>query len=349
MSDGEPKTGSKRLLVVIGVILLVVVLGAGVLLRPVPPEPANGEQQGSHKPLTRCSLRLKWILVSGFAGELAAKDRGYFEEEGLDVTILPGGFQNKPEKLVAAGSDTFGITGADGVLLARQQGVPLIAFAAQYSRNATAFFSLKSSGITKPQQFAGKKIGVKYGLEMDPIYRALLKKASVDSSGITEVPMSYSIAPLLEGKVDVFPSYMNSIFPAVTEKGVEVNVIDPNDYGVRFHGNVYFCTERTYREHPELVLAFARAVIKGWRWAAENPDKVGELVKKFNPEADPATEVKALRVILPYLKPENGKIGWLDREVVETTRTVLMEAGLLKKAIPLDEAFTWDVLRQIHE
>jgi len=349
MSDGELKAGNKRLFIVIGVILLVVVVGAVVLLKSAAPEPAKDGQQGSQKTLTRCSLRLKWILVSGFAGELAAKDQGYFEEEGLDVTILPGGFENKPEKLVAAGSDTFGITGADGVLLARQQGVPIVAFAAQYSRNATAFFSLKSSGITKPQQFAGKKVGVKYGLEMDPIYRALLKKTGVDASGITEVPMSYSIAPLLEGQVDVFPSYMNSIFPAATKKGAEVNVIDPNDYGVRFHGNVYFCTEETYKNKPELVSAFARAVIKGWQWAAENPAKVGELVKKFNTEADPEAEVEAFRVVLPYLKPANGKIGWLNRTVVEGTKAILMDAGSLKKDVPIDEAFTWDILNQIYK
>ncbi len=348
MSESETKTRRKLLGTIAGVVLLGLIL-AIVLIKVLPQETPNGNQNGRPKSPIPCSLRLKWILVSGFAGELAAKDQGYFEEEGLDVTILPGGFQNKPEKLVAAGSDTFGITGVDGILLARQQGVPIIAFAAQYARNATAFFSLKTSGITKPEHFAGKKIGVKYGLEMDPIYRALLKRANVDASGITEVPMSYSIAPLLEGQVDVFPSYMNSIFPAVTEKGVEVNVIDPSDYGVRFHGNVYFCTEETYRNRPGVVLGFARAVIKGWRWAEQNPDKVGELVKKFNAKAVPATEEKAFRVILPYLRPENDKIGWLDRKVVETTKSILTDSGLLKKDIPLDEAFTWDILHKVYE
>ena len=322
-------------------VLTILVMAAGCS------KPTDTGAKSEPKAPVKCSLRLKWIMVSGFSGELAAKENGYFAEEGLDVTVLPGGMENKPEKLVAAGADTFGITGADGILLARAKGIPLVAFAAQYARNAAAFFSLKDSGITEPNDFAGKKIGVKYGTEMDPIYRALIKNCAVDTSGTTEVPMSYSIAPLLDGQVDVFPSYMNSIFPYVTEKNVVVNVIDPDKYGIHFHGNVYFCAEKTLRENPELVVGFTRAVLKGWEWASENPDKVGELVKKYNPTADPDSEVKALHVILPYLLPENGKLGWMDRVVVEQTKAILRDAGVLEGDVAIDDCFTWSILDEI--
>ena len=312
--------------------------------------PASAISSGSKpKVLTPVNLRLKWIMVSGFAGEMAAKDLGYFQDEGLDVTLLSGGFENKPEKIVASGADTFGITGVDGILLARANGMPLVAFAAQYARNATAFFSLKGSGITRPEDFAGKKVGVKYGLEMDPIYRALMKKYNVDQSGIKEIPMSYSIAPLLEKQVDVFPSYMNSIFPAVTNQGVEVNVIDPFDYGVRFHGNLYFCTEETLKEKPEVVAAFTKAVIKGWEWANANPEKVGDLVFKFNEKIKPKSEVEAFKVVQPYLKPSNGQIGWMDKTIINETRTMLLESGMLKKQISIEDGFTWKFLKQVYK
>lgn len=302
----------------------------------------------AEKPLLKCSLRLKWLLVSGFAGELAAKENGYFAQEGLDVSIFPGGLENKPERLVAAGSDLFGITGADGIFLARAKGVPLVAFAAQYARNASAFFSLKDSGIKSPADFAGKRIGVKYGLEMDPIYRALIKKCGIPTAGITEIPVSYSLAPLLDKQVDVFPAYMNTIFPAVTEKGIEVNVIDPLQYGVPFHGNVYFCSEETLLKQPQVVGAFARAVIRGWQWAAEHPDQVGALVKKYNPQADAASETTAFKVILPYLLPSNGRMGWMDREVIAETGKILEIGGMLDKKVDLDPGFTWAILNKIY-
>src|SRR6202166_2299053 len=125
------------------------------------------------------TVRLKWLHQAQFAGYYVAKDKGYYEAAGLDVSIQPGGSDFPAIQMVAGGNEQFGVTGADQILIARSKGVPVVALAVIYRESPFVLFALKKSGITKPSEFVGKTIGLKIGGSEELVYRAVLKSAGI--------------------------------------------------------------------------------------------------------------------------------------------------------------------------
>src|ERR1700686_4785408 len=165
------------------------------------------------------TVRLKWLHQAQFAGFYVAKDKGYYAAAGLDVSIQPGGSDFPAVQMVTGGSEQFGVTGADQILIARSKGVPVVALAVIYRRNPFVLFSLTKSGIKTPADFAGKTVGVKIGGNEELIYRAVLAKAGIDKAKLTEMPVKFDITPLLTGTVDVWPGYL--INEEAKEKGFD--------------------------------------------------------------------------------------------------------------------------------
>ena len=127
-----------------------------------------------------------------------AKEKGYYKSEGLDVNIQPGGPDFPAVQMVTGGNEQFGVTGADQILIARSKGVPVVALAVIYRRNPFVLFSLAKSGIKTPADYVGKKVGVKIGGNEELIYRAVLAKAEIDKSKLTEIPVKFDMTPLLD-------------------------------------------------------------------------------------------------------------------------------------------------------
>ena len=167
------------------------------------------------------TLRLKWLNQAQFAGFYVAKEKGYYKSEGLDVNIQPGGPDFPAVQMVTGGNEQFGVTGADQILIARSKGVPVVALAVIYRRNPFVLFSLAKSGIKTPTDYVGKKVGVKIGGNEELIYRAVLAKAEIDKSKLTEIPVKFDMTPLLTGTVDVWPGYLINEVLAAKEKGFD--------------------------------------------------------------------------------------------------------------------------------
>src|SRR5271163_2142895 len=210
------------------------------------------------------TLRLKWFHQAQFAGFYVAKEKDFYKSAGLSVDIQPGGPDFAAIQMVAGGNEQFGATGADQILIARSKGVPVVALAVIFRRNPFVLFSLAKSGIKTPADFVGKNVGVKIGGNEELIYRAVLAKAGVDKSKLTETPVKFDIAPLLAGTVDVWPGYLINEVLAAKEKGFEVNVISPSEFGIDFYADTLFTTEKMLKEKPELVKKFVAATLKGW-------------------------------------------------------------------------------------
>src|SRR5580692_8376653 len=205
------------------------------------------------------TVRLKWLNQAQFAGYYVAKDKGYYEKAGLDVSIQPGGSDFPAIQMVAGGSEQFGVTGADQILIARSKGVPVVAVAVIYRRNPFVLFSLAKSAIKAPPDYVGKKIGVKIGGNEELIYRAVLAKAKIDKSQLTEIPVKFDLTPLLSGTVDVWPGYLINEVLAAKEKGFDVNIVTPSDYGIDLYADTLFTTERMLKEKPDVVKKFVAA------------------------------------------------------------------------------------------
>lgn len=296
------------------------------------------------------SVRLKWFYLMGFAGDMVALKNGIFEKNGLDVEIHEGGMNLDPIKLVASGSDQMGIAGPEQIMLAREQGIPLVAIATIYQTSPVGFIAKKGSGIKTPQDFVGRKVGVKLGTEIMMIYEAMLKKAGVDRSQIEEIPVQYSATPFLEDQVDVLPVYLTNDPLLLDQMGVEYVIIDPKDYGVDLYGMCYFTTEKMIQENPKVVERYLKSVLEGYRWTLENKDEATQVVLSFNEKLDSAMQRRMIDVLEPILtEGTEGRVGWMDEAKWEATQQIYLDVGVLKTEQNLDLVFTNRFVEKIYK
>lgn len=286
------------------------------------------------------TLRLKWLHQAQFAGFYVAKDKGYYAAAGLDVSIQPGGSDFPAIQMVAGGSEQFGVTGADQVLIARSKGVPVVAIAVIYRENPFVLFALKSSGITKASQFGGRNVGLKIGGSEELLYRAVLASAGVDKKALHEVPVKFDLTPLLTGQVDVWPGYLINEVIAVQEKGFDVTVIRPTDYGVAMYADTLFTTERMLKEKPEVVRKFVAATIHGWSDAVGDAQGAAHATIKFGNKLDYDHELAMMKASIPLIKPDDEPIGSSKLAEWDALQTKLIEAGFQKTKVDVSKAFT---------
>ena len=344
LSGRSQQNGLLVLSALLAVAMLALLYTAGCgKTESAPPAQNLGETKLPTTPgkaLRDVSLRLKWLYATYFGGPVVAQDKGFFKEYGFNLDVKPGGMQLDPVKLVASGSNTFGVIGADGLLLARAQGIPVVAIAAQEPVSAACFYTLKSSGITQPSQFAGKKVGMFFGNDTETVYKALMRKLRIDRSTISESPAPWDLKPLLEGQLDVYPGYSYDQSMPLTQEGIAFNIIDPHQYGIVFLGNIYFTTEKLIKEDPKLVQGFVSGTIKGWRYAFANADEAVAIVMGHDDTLKKDEQAYYLKACKPFVWPEGREIGVMTDDDWQRTCAILREEGVLKEDLDVKKAFT---------
>jgi ABC-type nitrate/sulfonate/bicarbonate transport systems, periplasmic components len=305
---------------------------------------ASSENTGN-KDLKKVVLRLKWINQAQFAGFYLAKEKGYYAEAGLDVEIRPGGSDFPSVQMVSSGSEDFGVTGADQILMSREKGAPVVALSVIYRSSPFVLFTLKDSGITDMQGLADKKVGVKLGGNEELTYRAMLKKAGIDKK-MNEMPVKYDLSPLLTGQVAAWPGYVINEVIAAQEQGQEVNIISPGDYGIDFYADTLFTTEKMIKNDPETVKGFVQASMKGWDYAIQNPDEAAEVTVKYGDQLNLEHETKMMNASIPLLEADKGPLGLMEESEWSTLQDSLIDVGFMKKKQTLSEAFTNEFIQQ---
>ena len=297
----------------------------------------KSRHQGPLSGPEKISLRLKWIHQGQFAGFYSAARQGFYEKNGLQVEVRAGGQDLSALKLVAAGSDTFGVWGADQLILAREKGIPVVALAVIYPNTPACFTALQSSGIKSIKDFPGHRIGMQYGTDLETVYLMMLRKVGLDRKQVTEVPVQFNFSMLLDGKVDAWPSYAINEPILAREKGFEVTVIDPSAYGVRMYADTVFATESLVRERPDLVRRFLIGTLRGWQFALENPQQAVKDLAFFEPGIDEAHQVAMVKAAIPYVRPDSQvRLGSMDLEVWREMQAALQAQGLLQKEVDLN-------------
>lgn len=345
--------------ILVGLVILMALIAALMATRlisrnrtagPASVVASNSAPNATPIETLKTTLRLKWIVYIGWAGEYAALDQGFWKNgEGLDVEIRPGGFEQDPIRLVPAGADEFGIVGGDTLLMAREKGVPVVAIGLQYQVSPAGLMAKTSSGIRTPKDLEGRRVGISPGTDKHAVYLATLGAAHVDRSKIQEIPVKFDLTPFFTDQVDVFPVFLPNQPIQAREKGVEVLTIDPREYGISYIGNVYFTTEKMIRDNPDKVRRFLRGAIKGWDWALQQPPvDVANMMLKYNSELSVSTQTNTWQASKPYILPENRKFGWMTRDQWEVTARLMKEQGLLTSEPDLGAAFTTKFLEEIY-
>ena len=289
------------------------------------------------------TVRLKWYNQAQFAGFYVAQEKGFYKSAGLDVNIQPGGPDFPAIQMIAGGSEQFGVTGADQILIARSKGVPVVALAVIYRANPFVLFSLGQSGIKSPADWVGKKVGVKIGGNEELIYRAVLAKAHIDKSQVTEIPVKFDMTPLLAGSIDVWPGYLINEVLEAKEKGFAVNVVNPADYGVALYADTLFTTEAMLAQHPDIVHRFVAATLNGWNAAIADPSAAAKITVKYGDKLNYDHELAMMKASVPLLKPDSKPFGYMDAAGWNSAQKLLLAAGFQKEPIDVAKAFVTPV------
>ncbi|MFC1655821.1 ABC transporter substrate-binding protein [Patescibacteria group bacterium] len=294
--------------------------------------------------LQEVTVKLKWIHQAQFAGNYVAKDMGLYEDEGLIVDLQPFSFEEPTIDAVVNGDADFGITGADELLVARSNGMPIKAFAVIFRTNPVCAYSLKESGITKPQDLIGKTVGLERGTNVDTLYYVMMSRLGIDRSQIDEVTIGYDATELLNGDTDVSTGYIINEPNQAVEAGHEVNIILMADYGANMYADVLFATEDTIENKPELVERFLSATLDGWKYAIENEDEAVEITMNYATDSTKSHQAYMLKQSVPLIHTGDKPIGWMTETHWNEVEKVLVEQNILEKEVDVDTAYTNEFL-----
>lgn len=283
----------------------------------------------------KVSLRLKWLHQAQFAGYYVAREKGFYKEEKLDVTINPGGPQIVAENLVASGADDFAHGGGlETAMTGREKGLPIVVIASLFQKTPFMLVAKKESGITRLEDFPGKKVSMWY-TGMQYIVRGMLRAKGLDPAKITEVPQPVTMAPFVRGEVDVASvTPYNELQTLYAEGHKDLVLFDPADYGIVIPRDPIVTSEKMIKERPEVVQRFLRASLRGWKYAIENQEEAVDIVMKQNPNLKREHQAAMLREVGKLLTWGPGKekgIGYIDPKTVEFTSAFLLENKQLQK------------------
>jgi len=222
-------------------------------------------------------LQTDWYPQPEHGGFYEALLKGYYKDEGLDVTIVPGGPFVVGDKQVASGAAQFAMESSDQILLGASHGLPLVAVAATMQRDPQAVMVHAESPVHSFADLNGKIVAVKPGSTW---FQYLEKKFNLDK--VREIPATYSVANFLQD-----PDYIQQAFvtsePFFAEKaGVKVRTLLVSDTGYNPY-RVYFTSQDFLKEHPEVVAKFVRASTKGWRDYIADPRLANAEIHRLNP------------------------------------------------------------------
>lgn len=284
----------------------------------------------------KVSLQLKWLHQFQFAGYYAAKEKGFYEEEGLDVTIKERNLQENNIDQVINGESQYGVT--DSILfLYQEQKKPVVLVAPIFQHSPSVLITLKSSGIDSPYQLDGKRIS---------FYRK-----DTDGFGILAMLQSLEIQPILDRnkestdyrhlmykKTDAYASYMTNEAYSLLAEGVAINIIDPANYGFDLYGDMLFTSAHEAQTNPQRVQRFKEATIKGWIYALEHKEELIQIIKtKYAPNKSIEHLKYEADAIEDVIRPKSIPIGTLDKGRIQYTLETYKKLGLVKDTLDVDK------------
>ncbi|MEE9397523.1 MAG: transporter substrate-binding domain-containing protein, partial [Methylococcales bacterium] len=239
------------------------------------PLPAASEQ---------VSIQLKWQHSFQFAGYYAAIEKGYYRDAELDVRLKEINFSKDNVEQVIAGESEYGVSDSTLVIY-HLKGKPVVLLKQFFQHSPLVFLSRRESGIVSPYEMVGKSVVFNNNNKGDASLNTLLFNMMGDLSKINMVEYDSSyFQQFIDGKIDVIFAYSTSEPYLLKEQGIDVNIINPQNYGIDFYGDNFFTSQKELSEHPERVAKMSQATVKGWQYALDHPDEIIQLIRdKYNP------------------------------------------------------------------
>ncbi|MDR0269066.1 ABC transporter substrate-binding protein [Paenibacillus sp.] len=342
---------SKKIGLLLLTLLLVLVAGCGSKTTENGTGKTSGETSSTAgekepKKLKDVKVVLDWSPNTNHTGLYVAKDKGYYEEEGLNVEIVQPG-SGGADAMVASGKVPFGVSVQENVTQARTQDVPLISIAAVIQHNTSGFAAPVGRNIKKPKDFEGKT----YGGWGSPVEQAVISSImGTDKADVNKVKF------VSMGEADYFTAVKRDIdfawiFYAWT--GIEaelrkepLDMLYVKDFSDKldYYTPVIVTNEKQIQDDPELVKAFMRATSKGYEFAIKTPEDAANILLKAVPELDKDLVIASQKWISPKYQDDAARWGEQKEQVWKGYSDWMYEHKLLDKPLDVEKAFTNDFL-----
>lgn len=300
-------------------------------------------QQSSE--LQHIRLPMGYIPNIQYAPFYVAIERGYFAEAGFEIEF-DYSFETDGVALVGAGEVPFAIVSAEQVLLAREQGLPVVYVAAWYQNNPAAVVAKVESGIAAPPDLVGRRIGLPGLFGGNYIaFRALLAEFGISESDVTLDSIGFNqVQALAADQDEAVVGYVNNEPVQLEAQGYDVNVIRVADY-VQLAANGIMTNETTIAKHPEQIRAFVNALLRGLSDSIADPDAAYEISKGYVDslaDADEVVQKEILALSIEFWLAD--PLGFSQPAAWENMQAILLDMGLLNEPLDLNAAYTNEFL-----
>lgn len=230
------------------------------------------------------TLQLSWLDQFQFAGFYVAKEKGYYRNAGLDVTINDARNKMDPLTAVIKGDAQYAV-GHTSILVDSMKGTPIVLMAAMYQSSPMMLLVREDSGIKTAKDLRGKRIMLTGDAAAGVEIQAMLRSAGLTPKDYRLQPHSFDPRSLARGETDAMASYLSNEPFILQTMGVKTHVIHPKDYGFDFYSDILFSSQDEYTKHPERMSAFYDASIRGWLWAFDHIEETAEMIyRNYNPQ-----------------------------------------------------------------
>lgn len=296
--------------------------------------------------LKKVTVVLDWTPNTNHTGLYVAKEKGYFEDQGLDVDIiLPG--EAGADQLVASGKAEFGVGYQESVTQARVQDVPLVSIAAVIQHNTSGFASPKDKGITTPKDFEGKSYGGWGSPVEKAVMTSIMKQENADVEKVDFVNMGDTdFFTAVKRDVDFAWIYYGWTGIEAELRGEDLNMMYVKDYSEKldYYTPVLTTNEKMIEKDPETVKSFLSASSKGYQFAIDNPEEAGGILLDAAPDLDKELVMKSQEWLAPKYKDDADRWGEQKLEVWENYASWMYDNDLLDKELDSKKAFTNEFL-----
>lgn len=302
-------------------------------------------------------LQSKWVPQAQFAGYYAAKDKGYYDAENLDVTIKPGGPDIIPEQVVASGQAQFGIDWLPSLLSSRESGAPLVNVAQIYQKSGMLSIRWKETGLNGVADYKGKKVAVWLGGNEFELYAALAKNNLDPKKDLEIVSQPFDMNLLLDKKVVAAAAMTYNEYAQVLEvknpatgklyQPDDLQAVDFNKEGTAMLEDGIFATDTFLKDakNQDITARFLKASFKGWMYCRDNVADCVGIVLKQGPTLPKGHQTWQMNEVNKLIWPSPNGVGLMDDALYAQTAAIALKYGVIKNAAG-KEAYTTDYAKK---
>lgn len=325
--------------IVLGIIIILLI-GAGIFFW----NPFRSQQP------EKITIGMTYIPNVQFAPWYVALEKGFFKEEGLDV-VFDYRMDIDALQLVAAGQMDFAIAGGDQVITARDKNIPVTYLMSLFAKFPPSVIALSESGIRKPADLKGKRIGLPlYGTNLLAI-KAILNRAGIPESDVELIDIGYTQIPsLTEKKVDAVVGFANNEPVKLRASGYDVTQINAWDsFSLVGHGLI--TGERQLRTSRDTIAKMVRATIKGMQYTLDHPEESLAICFNNLKELGPEQQALEKQVFMESLKlwesdyTKAHGLGTSDPKAWEDSQQLMLDMGLITHRTPIEKLVNFDFLK----